>query len=113
MEMYAHLDSDIFDVVVNGTKHIEARINDEKRRNLHVGDKLIFLRRPDEVDRVETIIEDLVYYDSFKDMVQDYSIDELYLAGYSKEDYLNLLRRFYTDMDQQKYGVVAIKFKKL
>ena len=30
MEMKIHLDSDIFDIVENGTKTVEARVNDEK-----------------------------------------------------------------------------------
>ena len=57
MEMIVHLDSDIFDVVDKGIKCIEGRVNDEKRRKLSVGDMLIFLRRPLEVDRIEAIVE--------------------------------------------------------
>ena len=43
MEMFIHLDSDIFDLVKNGKKDVEVRLNDPKRRNLKVGDTLIFL----------------------------------------------------------------------
>ena len=113
MEMYVHLDSDIFDVVDRRIKCIEARINDEKRKKLNIGDKIIFLRRPDDIDRIEAIVEDLVYYNNFKEMVNYYSMDELYTNNYSKENFLNLLKRFYTDDEQEMYGVVAIKFKKL
>lgn len=38
-------------------------------------------------------------------------MDELYLKDYSKEDFINLLKRFYSDEEVSKYGVVAIKFK--
>lgn len=113
MEMVVHLDADIFDVVLNGTKTVEGRVNDEKRRMLKVGDKLIFLKRPDEIERIEAIVEDLVYYDSFKDMIKDYDIESVYLPGYSKEYYIELLKRFYSDEEQAKYGVVAIKFRKI
>ena len=113
MEMYVHLDSDIFDVVDKGIKCIEGRVNDEKRRKLKIGDKLIFLRRPDEIDKIEAVVEDLVYYDNFSEMVKDYSIEEIYLKGYSKEDYLNLIKRFYSDEEIEKFGVVAIKFRKI
>ena len=89
MEMIVHLDSDIFDVVLSGTKCIEGRVNDEKRKKLKVGDKLIFLRRPDDIDRIETIIEDLVYYKDFKEMIKDYNIEDVYLSGYTKEYYVN------------------------
>lgn len=113
MEMYVHLDSDIFEVVDKGIKCVEARVNDEKRRKLNIGDKLIFLKRPDEIDRIDAVVEDLAYYKDFSEMVNYYTMDELYLGEYSKEDFINLLKRFYTDEEQEKYGVVAIKFKKL
>lgn len=110
--MIIHLDSDIFDVVNKGTKNIEARVNDEKRRNLHIGDKIIFLKRPDNIEKIEAIVEDLKYYNNFEEMVKDYDIENMYLKGYSKDYYINdILGRFYTKEDQEKYGVVAIKFK--
>ena len=111
MEMVVHLDADIFDVVLNGTKTVEGRVNDEKRRQLKVGDKLIFLKRPDDVEKIEAIVEDLVYYDNFRSLIKDYNIEDVYLPGYTKEYYVELLKRFYTDEEQAKYGVVAIKFK--
>ena len=111
--MIIHLDEDIFEVVKNGTKNIECRLNDEKRRQLKIGDKLIFLKRPDDIETIETNIEDLKYYDNFSDMMNDYTIEEVYKEGYSKEEFLKLLERFYTEDDQKQYGVVAIEFKKV
>lgn len=109
--MIIHLDSDIFENVKHGTKNIEVRVNDEKRRRLKVGDKITFLRRPDEIDSIDAIVEDLIYYKDFKELVEDYTIEELYTAGYSKEDFLTLLKRFYSDDEINEYGTVAIKFK--
>ena len=112
MEMLIHLDSDIFEVVSSGTKCVEARVNDEKRRNLKVGDKLIFIKRPDDIEKKEETVLELKYYNNFREMVNYYDIENLYLKSYTKEDFLKLLNRFYTDEEQNKYGVVAIKFKK-
>lgn len=111
--MIIHLDEDIFEVVKNGTKNIECRLNDEKRRQLKIGDNLTFLKRPDDKEIIEAIVDDLKYYDNFSDMMNDYSIEDVYVKGYSKEEFLKLLERFYTIDDQNKYGVVAIKFKKV
>ena len=113
MQMIVHLDSDIFDIVDKEVKNIECRLNDEKRRKLKIGDKLIFLKRPDDIEKIEVIIEDLVYYDNFDDMVKDYAIEQMYLPGFTKENFINLLSRFYSKEEQEKYGVVAIKFKKI
>ncbi len=110
--MTIHLDEDVFKVVKYGTKNIEVRVNDEKRRKLKIGDTITFLKRPDDKESISAIIEDLVYYKDFKDLVKDYNMEELYLKEYSKEDFLTLLKRFYSDDEINKYGVVAIKFKK-
>ena len=109
--MIIHLDEDIFEVVKYGTKTVEVRVNDEKRRKLKVGDIITFLKRPDDIEKIDAVVEKLVCYKDFNDLVNNYTMDELYLKDYSKEDFINLLKRFYSDEEVSKYGVVAIKFK--
>ena len=109
--MIIHLDEDIFENVKHGTKNVEVRVNDEKRRKLKVGDKITFLKRPDEIESLDAIVEDLVYYKDFKELVEDYSMEELYMKDFSKEEFLTLLKRFYSDDEINEYGTVAIKFK--
>lgn len=111
MEMFVHLDSDIFDVVLGGEKNVEIRVNDEKRRRLHVGDTLIFLRRPEEIDKIKATVTNLVYFGSFEDVVNNYEMKRMYLENKSKEDYINLMKRFYSDEEVSQYGVVAIEFE--
>ena len=113
MEMIIHLDSDVFETVDKGSKNVEGRLNDEKRQQLKIGDKLVFLKRPDNQEKINAIVEDLVYYKDFNEMVEDYSMEEIYLKSYSKDYYLELIKRFYSDEEIKKYGVVAIKFKKI
>ena len=36
MEMIIHLDDEIFELVKNGAKTVEGRVNDEKRRKLNI-----------------------------------------------------------------------------
>lgn len=109
--MTIHLDPELFEIVKSGTKNIEARVNDEKRRKLKIGDQIIFLKRPDEIEQIAAIVEDLIYYDTFVDLVAAYTIEELYLNTYTKEEYLKLLKGFYSDEEIKRYGVVAIKFR--
>lgn len=109
--MTIHLDADIYDNVKHGTKNVEVRVNDEKRRRLKVGDKFTFLLRPDEVESMDAVVEDLIYYKNFEDLVKDYTIEELYASGYTKEEFLTLLKRFYSDEEIEEYGTVAIKFR--
>lgn len=112
MEMIVHLDEDVFEVVKEGIKNIEVRVNDEKRRKLGVGDKLIFLKRPLEKEIIKSVVKKMEYYDSFDELVRNYDMSRLYLASYSKDEFLKLLERFYSVDEQNKYGVVAIFFEK-
>ena len=36
-----------FDYILNGTKRIEIRLNDEKRKKIKLGDKIKFLKETD------------------------------------------------------------------
>ena len=44
-----NLDSNPFEMIKNGTKTIELRLNDDKRRKIKVGDYIIFLVHTEQV----------------------------------------------------------------
>ena len=108
-----HLDADVFEVVEKGIKNVEVRVNDEKRRKMKVGDEIIFLKRPLEEEKIVTKIVGLKVYSDFNELVKDYEIERLYLKEFTKEQFVELLSRFYSDEEQEKYGVVAIEFEKV
>lgn len=112
MEMIIHLHPDVFEIVKNKTKDIEVRVNDEKRRKLKIGDTLVFLKRPNDDEEIRAKVIGLEYYNYFDDLVEHYDMERIYLSNYTKEEYLNEMKRFYTFEEQEKYGVVAIIFSK-
>ena len=111
MEMKVHLHSDVFEIVKKGKKDIEVRVNDEKRRKLNIGDTLIFLKRPLDDEYIVKTVKALEYYDNFEEVVDHYEMERIYLAGYTKQEYLKEMSRFYTKEEQAHYGVVAIIFE--
>lgn len=111
MEMSVHLHPDVFDIVNKGVKNIEVRVNDKKRRKLKVGDDLIFLKRPLENESIQAKVIGLDYYDNFKELINHYEMKRVYLPNYTKEMWLKEMSRFYTEKQQEEYGVVAIRFK--
>ena len=111
MEMKVHLHPEVFDIVTKGEKNVEVRLNDEKRRKLKVGDTLIFLKRPDEIETISAKITDLVPFSSFLDVVDYYEMKRIYLEFTTKEEYINIMRQFYSQEDESKYGVIAIEFE--
>ena len=49
-------------IVLNKIKDVEVRVNDLKRKNLNIGDTLIFLKRPEEKDQIKAKVVNLVYF---------------------------------------------------
>lgn len=112
MEMKVHLHPDVFEIVKLGKKNIEVRINDEKRRKLKIGDTLVFLKRPNDDEEIRAKVIGLEYYDFFSELIEHYDMERIYLEGFSKDEYLNEMKRFYTLEEQEEFGVVAILFSK-
>ena len=109
--MQIHLDPEIYEQVKNGTKNVEARVNDEKRRQIKIGDKIEVLKRPEETESLWVRVTKLVPFKDFKELADRYPIERLYSAGYTKEKYLALFPKFYTEEEINKYGTVAIEFE--
>ena len=109
--MIIHLDEDIFNVVKNGTKTVEVRLYDEKRKNIKVGDKLTFLKRPLDLETIDVVVTKLEVFDSFNSLVDKYDMNDIYLENASRDDYLKLMERFYSKEDELKYGVLAISYE--
>lgn len=109
--MQIHLDPEIYELVKNGTKNVEARVNDEKRRRIKIGDKIEVLKRPEEVESLWVRVTNLIPYKNFEEITAKYPIKRLYSSDYSKEEYLALFPKFYTQEEIDKYGTVAIEFE--
>ena len=62
------LQPEYFNFILNGTKRIEIRLNDEKRQNIKLGDKIKFLKEPDLNESFEAQVIGLLRYNSFEEM---------------------------------------------
>lgn len=99
-----------FEKIRNGTKTIEARLNDEKRKELKAGDHITFLLRPDFVEKIEAEIVELFTAPTFAELHAMRPFTEF---GKESMEELEELYQYYSKEDEQKYGVVGISFKKL
>lgn len=102
-----------FDYIENGTKRIELRLYDEKRRAINLGDEIEFLKLPDLEDKLKVKVCGLLRYSSFSDLFKDFDINILADKSMSKEELLNVLQEFYTQEEQEKYGVLGIRINPL
>ena len=105
------LQPEYFNFILNGTKRIEIRLNDEKRQNIKLGDKIKFLKEPDLNKSFEAQVIGLLRYNSFEEMFKDYDISILSDKSMTKEELISVLEQFYTKEKQEKYGVLGIRIE--
>lgn len=99
-----------FKKVIEGTKVIEIRLNDNKRKLLKVGDEIEFTSREDYLQKIKTEVINLEIFKSFKDLCDTYSpID---YGSVDKSEYVDMYK-YYSIEDEIKYGVLAIRLKYL
>lgn len=105
------LNNEQFECIKNGTKTIELRLNDEKRKLLTVGDYIEFTNK---VTNEKLLVEviDLFKYNSFEELYKHFNKIEI---GYSINEEANPkdMENYCSKEEQEKYGVLGIKIKKL
>lgn len=106
------LDEKYYNYILNGTKEYEIRLNDKKRKLLKKGDFIKFYSTFNEEDYFISQVEDLIYFDNFKEVVDSIDMKMLSDKNESPGEFINTLDHFYSKEKQEKYGVVAIKLNK-
>ena len=100
-----------FKLIDDGTKTIEMRLYDEKRRLINNGDIIEFNNDNTDVI-INTEVVDLHIYSSFFELYN--AFDKISL-GYREEENANPrdMEQYYSKEKIKKYGVVGIEIKKL
>ena len=98
-----------FELIKSGTKTIELRLNDEKRRLINIGDIIVFENRTTN-EQIRVKVFNLHKYDSFEELYKHF--DKISL-GYAKDEEANYkdMEKYYSPSEQEKYGVVGIEIK--
>lgn len=100
-----------FNYILNGTKKIELRLNDEKRSLIKLNDVIKFKNEVTN-ETFEVKVVGLLRYNSFNDLFDDFDIEVLADKEMTKKELLDVLEQFYTKEKQEKYGVLGIKIQK-
>lgn len=98
-----------FDFIKDGTKRIELRLYDEKRRSIQLGDIIEFAKSDDEKFKAKVI--GLLRYNSFAELFEDFDISILADSSMTKQELLNVLGEFYSEEKQAEFGVIGIRIK--
>ena len=93
-----------FERIKNGTKTVEFRLYDEKRKQIKIGDKIEFLKLP---ELQETILVEVI------DLYREETFEELFKKLYTDEEEIkrktNSMYQFYSPEKEKEYGVIGIK----
>ena len=111
MKYIMKLNPKYFEYVKNGTKRVEVRLNDEKRKSMKVGDTIIFQKEPELKEEINTQIVNLIVKRNFKELIRNLDVSEYSDKSESEEKFLKDLYMFYTKNQVEKYGVVGIQIK--
>ena len=95
-----------FERIKNGTKTIEFRLYDEKRKQIKIGDKIEFSKLPELEDKILVKVLDLYKDVSFEKLFKKVFTDKEEIERKTKS-----MLQFYTHEQEKEYGVVGIKIK--
>ncbi len=94
-----------FEKLKNSEKKFEARLNDEKRKALQVGERVEFAKLPELETSLIVEITSLNVYKNFSELYADHP--EV-MIGASKDEFLKEMYGHYTKEEEEKYGVMGI-----
>ncbi len=97
-----------FNKMLDGSKDIEFRLYDEKRKKIQIGDIIEFSKLPNLIEKLEVEVIDLYHYSTFRELLE--------FLGYSEENLEQKVQgiySIYTPEQEKAHGVLGIKIKKL
>ena len=97
-----------FERIKNGTKTIEFRLYDEKRKKVKIGDKIEFSKLPDLQEKIVAQVIDIYKDKSFKNL-----FNRIYTDKKEVERKAESMYQYYSKEQEEKYGVVGIKINLL
>ncbi len=102
-----------FEMIKSGQKTIELRLFDEKRRQIRIGDRIVFANTATG-ERLGATVVALHLFDSF---AQLYQALPLLQCGYTEETVQKAhpadMECYYSAEEQKRYGVVGIELNEI
>ncbi|ANP70896.1 ASCH domain-containing protein [Clostridium tyrobutyricum] len=105
------LRSEEFSSVKYNNKIMEVRLNDEKRRKINVGDKIIFYRLPELTESVLVKVKRIYKFLTFKELYDRFPSSYFGYGNLDIYQILNKIYSIYSPRQEKEKGVVAIMFQ--
>ena len=112
MIYYMKLNESPFSLIASGKKTIEMRLFDERRKQISVGDTLVFKNVSDESKTLSCKVKKLHIFESFEELYASLPLEK---CGYLPEEIPFASSRdmeiYYPIEKQKSYGVVGIEIE--
>ena len=112
MTHYLKLNPFPFFQIESGNKTIELRLYDEKRKEIKIEDHIIFTHREDDSRSLTAKVTHLHTFVSFREL---YATLPLLKCGYTEQNVhtadFHDMAQYYSQKEQELYGVVGIEFE--
>lgn len=102
-----------FQSVADGTKTVEVRLNDGKRRNVKTGDTIEFTKLPEQDETLQVRVTDLQVFETFSELYRAVPFEDLGGAGWTMEAMLEGTYDIYTPEQEAQWGVLAITIERV
>lgn len=95
-----------FNNIKNGTKTIEFRLYDEKRKQIQIGDTIEFSKLPKQTEKIKVKVVDLYPAKTFKEL-----FEKLELSSEEIDKKVQGMYTIYSPEKEAEYGVLGIKIE--
>ncbi|MBQ9319087.1 MAG: NUDIX domain-containing protein [Bacilli bacterium] len=114
MEHIMKLNEQAFERIKQGKKKREYRTNDDKRKQVRIGDTIIFQKLPDLVETIKVKVINIHKYDTLEDAVSEHFEEDFSERHDSINETVNSFYKngYYTEEEVRKNGIVVFEIKK-
>lgn len=100
-----------YGLIATGQKSIEARLYDEKRQQIRVGDTICFVNRADESQSLRVVVTALFREKDFYSLFKKTGVT--HYGGSSVTESAEAMSTYYRPDAVARYGVIGIAFERL
>lgn len=111
MEHVMGLYGEYFEPIKEGKKKVEVRLNDEKRREIKIGDTIEFRKLPEQNETLKVNVTELRKYPAFQAMYEDIPFSDFDCGGWTMEEMIKGTFEIYTPEQEKVWGALAIGIK--
>ena len=109
---HMHLAAQPFELIESGAKTVEVRLHDEKRRQIAVGDQIVFTILGGS-RRVNVKVVALHVFKNFLSLYSSPLFEKTGSYGITAEEAAQSMYVYYLPADELKYGVLGIEIEKI